>query len=168
MRRLAFALLALPALTAPALAQMVTVTPHQIGEMFCIARIGNDDGILTGALSDELRSHIAYAEARNATIATAAPDEKPPLGDGIPWASFPDYPSTCTVGSVATEDTTAKVAINYGFADDPSADFADTLILKQVPHPYDPNTPIWRLDDITYTVDGSLRGSLDGMFASYQ
>lgn len=167
MRRLAIALTVLPLFAAaPAQAEMTTVTPMQIGEIFCIARIGNDDGILAGALSDELRTLIAYAEARNDTIAAAAPDEKPPLGDGIPWSSFPDYADECSVGSVAVEGKAAKVTIRYGFPSERSADYSDTLQLRLVAHPYIADAGIWRIDDIAYTNAGMLREALDGAFAA--
>lgn len=165
MRRFAIALAALPLLhAAPALAEMATVSPMQIGEIFCIARLGNDDGILAGTMTDELRALIAYAEARNQTIADAAPDEKPPLGDGIPWSSFPDYAAKCTVGSVAIDGRTANVTVNYGFPGEPTADYADTLQLVLVAHPYDPATGIWRLDDIRYTTSTTLREALTAVF----
>lgn len=166
MRRLSLALAILPLLAAPALAEMVTVSPQQIGGIFCLAHLGNDDAILGGVLTDELRTQIAYSEARNATIADANPDEKPPLGDGIPWSSFPDHADTCSTGSIAVENGVARVVIQYGFAADPSADYSDTLVLKQMPHGYDPSTGIWRIDDVAYTVDGTLRGTLDGVFAA--
>ena len=161
MRRLTIALALLPlmASAAPVQAQteMVTVTPARIGEIFCISRTGNDDGILDGLLTDELRTLIAYAEARNQTIARAAPDEKPPLGDGIPFASFPDYAESCSVGSIAVDGATARVAIAYGFPEAPTADYTDTLELRQVPHPVNPEIGIWRVDDIRYTTSGTLR-----------
>lgn len=166
MRRLSLALVVLPLFAAPVQAEMATVTPAQIGEIFCISRLGNDDGILAGLLTDELRTLIAYSEARNDTIAAAAPDEKPPLGDGIPWGSFPDYAPECSVGSVAIEGESARVVVDYSFPAEPSADYSDTLHLKLAPHPYDPATGIWRLDDVAYTVDGTLRQALAGAFAT--
>jgi hypothetical protein len=168
MRRLTLALLALPLFAAsPASAQMVTVTPDQIGEIFCISRVGNDDGILGGVLSNELATHIEYAQARNDVIYAQYPDEKPPLGDGTPWASFPDYAESCSIGSVSVEGKTAKVQIKYAFPADPAGDYSDTLELKLVAHPYDPTTGIWRLDNVLYTNSGDLRTALDSLFEGY-
>jgi hypothetical protein len=165
MRRLTLAILALPLFAAsPASAQMVTVNPEQIGEIFCISRLGNDDGILDGVLTDELRTHIEYAQARNDVIYAQAPDEKPPLGDGTPWQSFPDYAAECAIGSVAIEGKTAKVVIQYVFPEEPAADYADTLELKLVAHPYDPATGIWRLNNVFYTNSGDLQAALDSVF----
>jgi hypothetical protein len=164
MRRLLLAFAALPLAATPALAGMATVAPEKFGEIFCIARTGNDDGILRGVLSDELRTLIDYSEARNDTIAKANPDEKPPLGDGIPWSSFPDYAAECSVGSVAVEGKSARVVVDYGFPGEPSADYSDTLHLRLVAHPYDPDTGIWRLDDIRYTTSETLRETLTSAF----
>lgn len=168
MRRLTIvlALLPLAAIAAPVQAQteMVTVSPEQIGEIFCISRTGNDDGILDGLLTAELRTLIAYSEARNDTIALAAPDEKPPLGDGIPFSSFPDYAAKCELGSIAIEGKSARIAIGYGFPDAPSADYTDTLDLRLVPHPANPDIGIWRIDDIRYTTSGTLRELLSTAF----
>lgn len=168
MRRLTIVLALLPLMAnaAPVQAQteMVTVTPAQIGEIFCISRTGNDDGILAGLLTGELGTLIAYAEARNDTIALAYPGEKPPLGDGIPFASFPDYAPNCTPGSVAIDGKSARVTIGYGFPEAPSADYTDTLELRLVPHPANPEIGIWRIDDIRYTTSGTLRDVLTTAF----
>ena len=164
MRRLILAFAALPLIATPAFAEMATVAPEKFGEIFCIARIGNDDGILRGVLSDELRTLIDYSEARNDSIAQANPEEKPPLGDGIPWSSFPDYAAECSIGSVAVERQSARVVVDYGFPAEPGANYSDTLHLRLVAHPYDPDTGIWRLDDVAYTTSGSLRQALTSVF----
>ena len=165
MRRLAIALAILPLFAAaPAQAEMTTVTPTQIGEIFCISRLGNDDGILRGVLTDELRTLIDYSEARNDTIAAAYPEDKPPLGDGIPWGSFPDYAPKCTLASTAVEGNMARVAVSYAFPEEPTADYTDTLVLKLVAHPYDPATGIWRIDDVRYTTSSTLREVLATAF----
>lgn len=158
MRRLALVFAALPLIfVGPAQAEMATVSPAQIGEIFCIARTGNDDGLLVGALHPELHELIETALAISEEAAKAHPDEKPPLGDGIPWSSFPDYAAECSIGSVSVADETAKVTVQYGFPASRDADYADTLLLVEVPHPYDDATKIWRISDIAYTPSGTLR-----------
>lgn len=164
MRRLAVSLLCLQLLPAPAFAQTATVTPQQIGEVFCMSRLGNDDAILSGVLSAELRTLVAYSQARSDAIARAYADEKPPLGDGVPWASFPDAIDTCSLGSIATEGAAALVVIQYGFAADPGADFSDTLELAAEPHPYDPQSAVWRISNVRYTVGSTLVEALQAAF----
>lgn len=165
MRHAIAALAILPLFAAaPAQAGMATVTPEQVGEIFCISRTGNDDALLTGLLSDELRTLIAYADARNASLARAFPDEKPPLGDGIPWASYPDYAARCTVSVVAVESGTATLAIGYGFPEAPGADYTDTLVLEQQMHQVNPDIGVWRIGDVRYSTGGTLRDVLTTAF----
>src|SRR5690606_20531518 len=83
----------------PAAAQMATISPAQIGEIFCIARLGNDMDPVEALLTPSLTGAIAEAERLDAEWAAANPGDKPPLGDGIPWQSAPDYASSCQVGT---------------------------------------------------------------------
>lgn len=154
------------ALSSPAPAQdgPILLSPQAIGHIFCLARIGNDMAPVTGLLTPGLEAVIAEAEARNDAIAAAHPDDKPPLGDGIPWQSWPDYAATCTVGTVIVSDTTSTVTIDYGFPDAPDADFTDTLMLAAVPDPLI-SASRWRIDNIAYAVGGDLQAALAGAFA---
>ncbi|WP_421759287.1 hypothetical protein [Devosia sp.] len=148
--------------TLPAAAEPLLVTPAQIGEAFCLSRLTGDTGPITGLLTPELTVAIADAEAKNDTIQKQAPDEKPPLGDGIPWQSWTDYADKCTVGAVTLMQNEAKVAIDYAFTEYPEANFTDTLELRLIPGPYD-NT-LWRLDNIAYATDSDLKTVLISAF----
>ncbi|MDC9825718.1 hypothetical protein PRN20_18445 [Devosia sp. ZB163] len=154
---------ALCLLATPSFAQMVTISPEQIGEIFCIAREGNDMTPVEGLLTAELKSAIAEAEAKNDTIQKATPDEKPPLGDGIPWQAFPDYADTCTPGAVTLTPGEASVAIDYAFKDYPDANFSDSLMLKQVDDPAT-GASFWRIDNLAYATEGDLRTVLSSVF----
>lgn len=159
------ALTVIAILTAvPALAQPATLTPRQIGEIFCAARTGNDMAPVTALLSDTLTAAIADAEAQNAVIAAARPDEKPPLGDGIPWQAWPDYADACVPGEVTFMMDAATVAIAYSFTAYPDADFTDTLKLRLIEEPA-PRGRTWRIDDVAYATDGDLRTTLTAAFA---
>lgn len=162
MRRLLPLLLALlPA--APASAQMTTLSPEEIGEIFCMAHLGNDMDAIRGLLSPVLASAIDYAEARNDVIQRAAPDEKPPLGDGIPWQAVADYASICTVGPVKSSATATGVQIQYGFPDYPDDGFTDTLVLVPIPGPFG-GPDVLRIDDIAHEGGSSLRQLLTSAF----
>jgi hypothetical protein len=150
--------------TFPAAAEPLVVTPTHIGEAFCLSRLTGDTGPIDGLLSPELRVAIAEAETKNAAIQKQAPDEKPPLGDGIPWQSWTDYADTCTVGAVTFMQDEANVAIDYAFTEYPDANFTDTLELKLLPGPYD--NSLWRLDNISYATDSDLRTALISAFLS--
>lgn len=149
--------------TLPATAQIATLTPEQIGQIFCMARQGNDMAAISGLLSPVLAAAIAHAEARNDVIQRAAPGEKPPLGDGIPWQSHPDYASQCTVGAVETSATASGVSITYSFEGEPAAEFTDVLVL--VPVPADAGLPpVLRIDDVAYDIGGSLQDDLSALY----
>lgn len=148
----------------PAQAQMVTISPEQIGQIFCIGRQGNDMAPVLALTSPVLNAAIAYAEARSAAIQLAAPDEKPPLGDGVPWQSWQDYAPQCTVGEIKTSATMTGVSIDYAFPDQPDANWSDTLVL--VPVVTKPGMPPFlRIDDITYATGGALQSALVDAFA---
>src|SRR5690242_3823069 len=105
MRRLALAAFAAAALlVTPSLAddagQMVVLKASQVGQIFCLSRIGNDEAVISGILTDGLKQAIAVAEQKDADYAKKYPDEEPPLGDGIPWQSSPDYAAKCETGLV--------------------------------------------------------------------
>ncbi|MEO8686218.1 MAG: hypothetical protein ABI414_15430 [Devosia sp.] len=131
---LAIATLLLATGLTAAHAQPPTWSPDQVGDAFCIATLANDmSSIEAGLLTPALVEAIAAAETRNTKFEIQYPDDKPPLGDGLPWRSYPDFADGCTVGVVtlAPDATTASVDINYSFKADPSANYTDVLLLKQ-------------------------------------
>jgi hypothetical protein len=157
MRRLAALPLAL-LLAAPAMAQDYTIlSPEQIGQIFCISRLGNDMAPVEGILTEALETALDEADFKNDAYEQAHPGEKPPLGDGFPWQAAPDYAAECTVGQVTLMMDEANVAIAYGFPEYPDANFTDTLNLKLVEGEYGEN--VWRLDNIHFA-DGNLRDAL--------
>jgi len=85
MRTLFLLPVAFLAFASPTQAQMTIITPEQIGEIFCIASQGNDMVPVEALLTPQLSEAIAEARQRNVTLAAAHPDDKPSLGDGIPW-----------------------------------------------------------------------------------
>lgn len=165
MRILALAIL-LPLLTLPVLADdtRIGLKADQVGEIFCLARLGNDTGPIDGLLTEGLETAIADAETKNAAWEEANPGEKPPLGDGVPWQSWPDYAPKCAVGLVSLMKSDARVEIAYTFPGDPEADFTDTLLLKRIDQPGD-DTGAWRIDNIAYDTGGDLRTALAEAFA---
>ncbi len=158
-------LAALVVSAAPVSAQdeVTKITPEQIGQIFCISRLGNDMTPTEALMTPSLSAAIEEAMARNAAMQHAVPDEKPPLGDGVPWQSFPDYAARCTPGQVSYEMDEAGVEIRYGFPEAPRANYSDTLRLRLVPDPVLGGTR-WRIDDIAYDTDGTLRQVLESAF----
>lgn len=140
-------LILLSALPTRAQAEMATITPEQIGQIFCISRLGNDMSPVSGVMNDDLTSLIEDAFASSNAYLGRHPNDKPPMGDGVRWSSFLDYADGCTVGDASIRDLVAYVVINYTFSDYPEANYSDTLML--LPN-YPENGPpyIWRLYDI--------------------
>lgn len=152
------------ALATPAFAQPITLTPQQIGQVFCISRLGNDMAPVEGLLTAGLTAEIADAMAKNDAMQAAAPNDKPPLGDGIPWQAYPDYADQCQPGAVTFMMDEAHIRIDYGFKDYPDGNFTDTLSLKLIDDPTI-NARVWRIDNIAYATDGDLRTVLTSAFA---
>jgi hypothetical protein len=147
--------------------QMVVLKANQIGQIFCLSRIGNDEAVIAGILTADLAKTLAAAEKKNDDYASKHPDEKPPLGDGIPWQSTPDYADTCDIGLVTLSKADAKVEIKYGFTADPKSNYVDTLILKKLPIE-GTDVGYWRIDDVIFPDGSDLRKSLAGAFDTYQ
>ena len=145
---------------------MATLKPEQIGQIFCLSRTGNDEAVIEGIMTAELKSAIADAWAKSDAWEMANAGEKPPLGDGVPWGTWTDYAPECAVGLVTLMKTDAKVEINYGFPDEPDANYTDTLLLKKVEMP-DYGTGFWRIDNIAYSAGSDLKAQLLAAFESY-
>ncbi len=146
---------------APAFAD--GITPTQIGEAFCISRLSGDEGPITGLLTADLSAAIAEAWDKNDAYQKANPEDKPPLGDGLPWSSFVDYASECTVGDVTATGDTATLEIHYGFPESPEANYTDLIDLKKVDVPELYGTA-WRIDNVSYVEEGSMQELLGSMF----
>jgi hypothetical protein len=163
--RAAYALAATVLLCAPATAadeaagQMVVLKAAQIGQIFCLSRLGNDDAVISGILTDGLRKSIADAEKKDDAYAKKHPGEEPPLGDGIPWQSAPDYAPKCDVGLVSLSKSDARVEIKYSFPDAPAANFSDTLTLKKLPIE-GMDVGYWRIDNVLYPDGTDLEKAL--------
>ena len=148
----------------PAYARMVTITPTQIGEIFCIGSLGNDMVPVEALLTPEFSQAISDAWNKNARIEAAAPGEKPPLGDGLPWRSWTDYADSCEVTDASVNGDEARVGLWYGFAASPEANYGNTLILRRTAA--EAGAPaVWRIDNIDFGADGgTMRQSLFDAF----
>lgn len=165
MRKALFTTIFAISVAAPACAAESGITPAQIGQAFCLARLTGDDGAITGLLSPTLTIAISEASAKDEAWARANPGEKPPLGDGVPWASFPDVPGDCTAAPATLTAEMAEVEIRYHFPDSPSADWTDRLVLRKVEVPA-LLAPAWRIGDVSYSTGGSLLATLSELFPS--
>lgn len=152
-RPVLFAALAF-ALPNGALADNLTV--EAVAGRFCTFMVDGTIDPLT-LVTPDLGEAIANALAHNAQIQAAAPDEKPPLGDGIPWASWPDKPDTCDIEVTEAHDGVARVNVTYGFTAAPDANYTDTLVLVEA-------HPGWAIDDVAFVGNQTLRGLIASAF----
>lgn len=103
--------------------------PVEVATAFCSTRVAGDDAATLALASGSLAEVIDAALTRNARVQDATPDEKPPLGDGIPWQAFPDRASACTPGAPEASGSNYLVGVTYSFPDQPNGSWTDTLKL---------------------------------------
>jgi hypothetical protein len=170
MRRLARTAILLACLAgtaAPAFADddagPIKLGPLQIGQLFCIGRLGNDMTPVEAILTPSLQQAIAAADKRNVAWAKKHPGDEPPLGDGLPWQSTPDYAAICTASHPTASAAQAGVSIDYAYPDVPGSAFSDVLKLRLVNDPHLDDTA-WRIDDITLSDGRTMRGELLAAF----
>ena len=149
--------------TLPSHAQMATIAPEGIAEIFCISSLGNDMAPVEALLSSELKGLVAEAWARNAAFEAAHPGDKPPLGDGLPWRTWPDYADGCTFGEGMVERESASITITYSFSEAPDANYSNDLLLVPATTA-DGASPVWRIDDIDLGDGHTFRSWLAGAF----
>jgi hypothetical protein len=154
--RNAFVLVLLPALYATSvMAQSERGSAEHVAAVFCDNHGDINMGTRAPYLSPGLIESIAAAEAANQRFVEDNPDEKPPLGDGIPWQSAPDYAEKCKPGEPHYMMDVARLTVSYEFPDYPDAGYEDRLWLVLV-------DGHWLIDDISYASGGlSLRDVLD-------
>ncbi|MEO8882150.1 MAG: hypothetical protein ABI377_01835 [Devosia sp.] len=154
---------ALPALADDATSGPTKLTPLQIGQVFCISRVGNDMAPVEAIVTPSLKQAIAKADALDAAWQKKNPGEKPPLGDGLPWQASPDYTANCTASDSATTGKDARVNISYSFADDPAGNYTDVLELKPELDK-DIGDNVWRIDDVMFADKSTMRQQMVDAF----
>ena len=133
-----------------------------MAQAFCALRTVDWGSARINLVSPSLAEAIEVAMQENDRIQAAAPDEKPPLGDGIPWQSYPDVADSCDVGQVSHEGEAALVEVKYGFSDNADAGWSDRLVLVSG------EGGVVLVDDVRYGPEGdsdTLRGVLVGVFS---
>lgn len=154
------ALLATALLTGgSALAAETDAIPY--AEAFCSLRTADFGAARFYLLSPALAAAVVAALERNAAIAAENPGDKPPLGDGIPYQSYPDAAPSCAAGTVTAEGDRLVAEVKYSFPDAPDAGWTDRLVLVAG------DGGVLLVDDIRYGAEGdegTLRATLDEAF----
>ena len=132
----------------------------RLGELFCQLKQTGDENRVRYLLTKDLAAEIDKAYARNEVIAQASPDEKPPLGDGVPFQSFPDVAPVCKPGAIAWADGVSQVDIEHAFPATPDANWTDRIVVR-----VEDGLP--KVDDVRYGTEKyntGLRKALVDMF----
>ncbi len=122
--------------------------PAELASAFCSTRLAGDDEGVRALLMPSLLAAIMEAEDRNLAAMEAAPGDKPPFGDGIPYQSFPDLPDACVVGEPVPLRDGFRIPVVISFVGAPTAGWTDALVVVGDGGGY-------RIDDIVF------RGSPD-------
>lgn len=123
-----FMLVALAAMLLPGSAYGAE-EPRSVAEAFCKARVADDEPATLRLVTTSLAAAIEHAKARSDVIAKAAPGEKPPFGDGIPYQAFADIAGICDVGETSEKAGVIEVEVKYRFPETSNADWTDRLKL---------------------------------------
>jgi hypothetical protein len=119
--------------------------------MFCLlGKHGGESGrmyLVTRSLGEAINA----AMRKNDEIAAAVPGEKPPLGDGIPFQSYPDNTPTCRPGKLTDKGRYQELVIAYQFPDAPEGNWIDRLALV-------PEDGLLRVDDVFFGAGDSTEG----------
>jgi hypothetical protein len=132
----------------------------KLAEIFCQLGKNNGEFGRLYLVTKSLSAVIAEAIKKNGEFATAHPGEKPPLGDSIPFQSYPDVAPVCKPGKFTDTGRTQVIEIVYEFPDKPTASWTDRLVLIT-----EEGRP--RIDDILFATGNSengLRKALAGAF----
>lgn len=115
------------------------VSPQQLGEMFCAARISGDMAPLAPFFADKLVKLLGEATATNTPVS---------------WQALPGRPDTCAISVVNGYDDTIGVLVAVAYTAD-TQHWTDTLNLERTPQS-------WRLNNVFYEGGGNLRFRLLG------
>lgn len=154
------ALAALPLWTQAAVAQEQD-EPKQLGTLFCVLTQGGEQFAPQYLLTASLVAEIQAGLKKNDEWAAANPGDKPPLGDGIHFASYPDGAPICRVDAIAdAADGKTHVDIQYVVGATREANWTDRLVLKS-------EGGLLHIDDVLYGTskyDLGLRRALADAF----
>ena len=130
-----------------------------VAEDFCDFLDG-DHHPTTDLFTPSLLHTIEQAETLNTEWEIAHPGDKPPLGDGVPYQSFPDHAPFCRPGENVHIDHQLYMEVDHIFPDTPNANWTDRLKLVKTPDG-------WKIDDVVYGTDykTGLRRTLKTMFS---
>ena len=130
-----------------------------LGRLFCQMR-GEGEPAIRYLLTRSLTVEIDKALAKNDAIAAAHPDEKPPLGDGVPFQAYQDFAPDCRVAAVAAVDGGFGVDVEHRFPDN-AGNWTDRLVVRT-------EDGLARIDDILYGPEEFETGLRQALAAAFR
>jgi len=128
-----------------------TASPEEIATQYCTLITTHQPDTMGPLLTPSLTALMQQAQALSDAKAQQYPEDKPPLGDGIPYQTHPDDAPICRVVRTSGGAHRQTVTIFREFPEDPRANWADHLLLKR-------HQGQWRIDDVRYQDTGFRRG----------
>lgn len=122
-----------------------------LGSLFCQLRANGGEQPVRYLLTKALLDAIDAAYATSDAWEKANPGDKPPLGDGIPFQSFPDVADGCGPTKSAVVDGVPMIDISYTFKAYPDADYADRIVVRN-----ENGRPL--IDDVLYQTNDYKSG----------
>lgn len=124
---LAGALFALGGAAVPDVKAAEVDNVSSLAEHFCAAVLASDESKAEALMTGILRSRVAGAREADRAFQKAHPGEKPPLGDGLPLAAYPDVPGSCRPSG----NSAGHVFVTYAFAEGTEPVWQDKLIVER-------------------------------------
>lgn len=128
-----------------------------VGRLFCQMR-SEGEPVIRYLLTRSLLAEIDKALAKNDVIAAARPDEKPPLGDGVPFQAYQDFAPECRVAPI---DGGPDVEIGHVFPDQPAGSWTDRLVVRT-------EDGLAKIDDILYGPEEFKTGLRDVLATAFR
>ena len=122
-----------------------------LGTFFCQLRANGAERPVRFLLTKALLEAIDAAQAASEKFEAANPGDKPPLGDGIPFQSFPDVADSCGPANFTEIGGVVQMDIQYKFKATPEANFSDRIVVKD-----ENGRPL--IDDVLYGSDNYKSG----------
>jgi hypothetical protein len=136
-------------------------SPRAVGENFCrFIKTETPPAELPTELrkifTPSLVKEIDIAQNRSDKIARRNPQDKPPLGDGIPYQAYPDDAPICRVGNIVQSGTQFKIDIHHQFISvrDKESNWIDILVVHKF------GNQEWRVDNILYGYEPDYKSDL--------
>jgi hypothetical protein len=131
---------ALAALLAVSPAAAKSLSPAQVGTIFCYSRLSGDMAPVLAILTDDLRTLVEAAATKTGS-------------DSIAWQGKAGAVDNCQpVGATGTAEA-PQVVLSYGFRDPGQAGFSDSIVMHFVDERL-------RIDDIKFAGGSTLRAQL--------